>query len=156
MAAFYGKDNVQGRAEYERLRVILKEKVGGVDKVIAELKRGERKLPKNVSKRRREELRKERKYFTNQRERMDYARYQKLGLPIGSGVVEAACKTLAAQRLKLSGMSWGDGKQGILTIRSLQQSDRWDRGWSMLASAFRRDVYQVHEHGHLYSYDKAC
>jgi hypothetical protein len=155
MAAFYGKDSVRGQAEYERLRVILKDEVGGVDEVIVELKRLERKLPKKVSKTRREQLRKERKYFTNQRERMDYVRYQELGFPIGSGVVEAACKTLATQRLKLSGMSWGDGKQGILTIRSLQQSDRWERGWPLLAAAFRRDVYQVQEHGHLCCYEKA-
>jgi hypothetical protein len=149
MSAFYGKDSVRGRAEYERLRVILKDEAGGVDEVITTLRGLERKLPKTVSKTRREELRKERKYFTNQRERMDYARYQDLGLPIGSGVVEAACKTLAAQRLKLSGMSWGDGKQGILTIRSLQQSDRWGRAWPLLASAFRDDVYLVQEHGPL-------
>ncbi|MBW2737047.1 MAG: hypothetical protein JRH20_32085 [Deltaproteobacteria bacterium] len=154
MSAFYGKDSVRGRAEYERLRVILKDEVGGVNEVIAELKRFGRKMPKNASKTRSEELRKERKYFTNQRERMNYDRYQELGLPIGSGVVEAACKTIAAQRLKLSGMSWGDGKQGILTIRSLQQSDRWERGWSLLAAAFRRDVYQVQEHGHLCCYEK--
>jgi len=147
MSAFYGKDSVRGRAEYERLRVILKDEQGGVDEVIAALRGLERKLPKRVSKTRREELRKERKYFTNQRERMDYARYQELGLPIGSGVVEAACKTLAAQRLKLSGMSWGDGKQGILTIRSLQQSDRWERAWPLLASSLRYDVYQVQDHG---------
>lgn len=158
MSAFYGKDSVRGRAEYERLRVILKDEQGGVDEVIAALRGLERKLPKRVSKTRREELRKERKYFTNQRERMDYAYYQKLGLPIGSGVVEAACKTLAAQRLKLSGMSWGDGKQGILTIRSLQQSDRWERAWPLLASAFRADVYQVQFHGPVQSicrYEKA-
>jgi hypothetical protein len=156
MAVFYGKDSVRGRAEYERLRVILKDEVGGVDEVIIELRRLERKLPKKVNKTRREQLRKERKYFTNQRERMEYVRYQELGLPIGSGVVEAACKTLAAQRLKLSGMSWRDGKQGILTIRSLQQSDRWERAWPLLASAFRsEEVYQVQEHGQLRCYDKA-
>ena len=158
MSAFYGKDSVRGRAEYELLRVILKDATGGVDEVIASLRGLERKLPKKASKTRREELRKERKYFTNQRERMDYARYQELGLPIGSGVVEAACKTLAAQRLKLSGMSWGDGKQGILTIRSLQQSDRWGRAWPLLASAFRAEVYQVEDHGPVQSicrYEKA-
>ena len=94
----------------------------------------------------------------NQRERMDYAHYQELGLPIGSGVVEAACKTLAAQRLKLSGMSWGDGVQGILTIRSLQQSGRWERAWPLLASAFRVDIYQVQDHGQVRTicrYEKA-
>ncbi len=159
LSAYCGKDSVRGRAQYERLRVILKDEQGGVDEVIATLRGYERKLSKKVSKTRRKALRKERRYFVNQRQRMDYAQYQKLGLPIGSGVVEAACKTLAAQRLKLSGMSWGNGKQGILTIRSLQQSDRWDRGWSLLAAAFRHDVYQVQEHGNLRSisrYEEAC
>lgn len=150
-SAFYGKDSVRGRAEYERLRVILKDEHGGVDEVITTLRGLERKMPKKASKTRKEELRKERKYFTNQRDRMDYAHYQELGLPIGSGVVEAACKTLASQRLKLSGMSWGGGKQGILTLRSLQQSDRWERAWPMLASSFRCEVYQVQDHGHLKS-----
>lgn len=149
MSAFYGKDSVRGRAEYERLRVILKDEKGGVDEVITTLRKLKRKLPKKAGKMRREELRKELKYFTNQRVRMDYAHYQKLGLPIGSGIVEAACKTLATQRLKLSGMSWGGGKQGILTIRSLQQSNRWERAWPLLSSAFRNDVYQVQEHGPL-------
>ena len=49
---------------------------------------------------------------------MRYADYSGVGLPIGSGVVEAACKTLVTQRMKNSGMSWGtDGGQAILTMR---------------------------------------
>jgi hypothetical protein len=139
LATYYG-DTVDGRAEYERLRIILRDKPGGVDEVIAELDRLDRKLREQGHPRRRLQLAKERKYFRNQRERMDYAGYQARGLPIGSGVIEAACKTLAAQRLKRSGMNWGDGKQPILTIRSLQQSNRWERGWALLAATFRRDV----------------
>jgi hypothetical protein len=146
LAAYYG-DTVDGRAEYERLRLILRDKDGGADEVLAELDRLHRKLKGHP--RRRKLLAKERKYFRNQRARMDYARYQKLGLPIGSGVVEAACKTLAAQRLKRSGMNWGDGKQPILTIRSLQQSDRWQRGWQLLAGEFRKPVSRVVEYGPL-------
>jgi hypothetical protein len=146
LAACYG-DTVDGRAEYERLRLILRDKKGGVGEVIDELDRRHRKLRGHP--RRRKLLAKERAYFRNQKERMDYARYQELGLPIGSGVVEAACKTLAAQRLKRSGMNWGDGKQPILTIRSLQQSDRWDRGWALLASSFREEVVPVTRYGHL-------
>lgn len=141
LLACYG-DNVDGRAEYERLRLILRDKHGGVDEVIAELERWNRRLRRHP--RRREALRKERTFFRNQRDRMDYARYQELGLPIGSGVIEASCKTLAAQRLKRSGMNWGDGKQPILTIRSLQQSNRWDRGWDLLAASFRQDVMLPH------------
>lgn len=149
MAAFYGEKNVEGRAEYERLRVILRDQEGGVDVVIAELSRFVRKLGGKLSKRRRKLLKKELKYFKNQRDRMDYADYQARGLPIGSGVVEAACKTLATQRLKRSGMSWRDGKQPILTIRSLQQSNRWAPAWSLLAEHFRVEVLELRRHGHL-------
>jgi hypothetical protein len=120
-----------------------------VDDVITELHSLERKLGRKKKKRRGKLLRKERNYFENQRERMDYARYQELGFPIGSGVVEAACKTLATQRLKRSGMSWGDGKQPILTIRSLQQSDRWDRGWALVATEFKETPLVVEVRGEL-------
>ena len=62
-------------------------------------------------------------------------------LPVGSGVVEAACKTLASERLKRSGMSWREpGLQAILTLRSLLQSDRWHRAWQLLASEYRSEV----------------
>ena len=146
MSAGYG-DTVRGRAEYERLRLILRDEHGGVDEVINQLNKLDRKLYRNKHPRRRKLLAKERTYFRNQLERMDYARYQELGLPIGSGVVEAACKTLATQRLKRSGMNWGNGKQPILTIRSLQQSKRWHRAWSHIAGAFQQPVSRVREHG---------
>jgi hypothetical protein len=154
LAAYYGADSVVGRADYERLKVILKEEYGGADQVIAELLRLERKLRANKHGQTRsaKALRAERKYFENQRDRMDYARYQELGLPIGSGVVEAACKTLAAQRLKHSGMSWRDGKQPILTIRSLQQSNRWSRGWRLIAAAFQQTPLVATTHGNLKRY----
>lgn len=154
LAAYYGADNVKGRAEYERLKIILKDEHGGVNDVITELIHLERKLreKKNKHKKRGETLRKARKYFENQRGRMDYWRYQKLGLPIGSGVVEAACKTLATQRLKCSGMSWSGGKQPILTIRSLQQSNRWNRGWRLIAAEFRHTPLVVATHGRLKSF----
>jgi len=153
MSACYG-DTVRGRAEYERLRLILRDEHGGVDHVIDHLDKLDRKLYRQRHPRRREDLAKERRYFRNQRERMDYARYQELGLPIGSGIVEAACKTLATQRLKRSGMNWGAGKQPILTIRSLQQSDRWARGWSLVAAAFRRPVSQIKTYGTLRSIER--
>jgi hypothetical protein len=63
--------------------------------------------------------------------------------------VEAACKTLATQRLKRSGMSWRDGKQAMLTMRSLQQSNRWAAAWALLSAHFHGEVIEVHKHGHL-------
>jgi hypothetical protein len=46
------------------------------------------------------------RYMQTRRAYLQYAVYRRLGLPIGSGVTEAACKTLYTQRLKLSGMRW--------------------------------------------------
>jgi hypothetical protein len=149
MAAYYGEQSVAGRAEYARLRIILRDQPGGADDVIAALARLARKTRGQKNKRRRKLLNAELTYFKNQRERMDYAGYQARGLPIGSGVVEAACKTLATQRLKRSGMSWRDGKQAILTIRSLQQSNRWAAAWALLSAHFRVGVIEVRKHGHL-------
>lgn len=45
-------------------------------------------------------------YLTNNRDRVDYPRYRQLGLPIGSGEVEADCKTIVQGRCKQSGMRW--------------------------------------------------
>src|SRR5215472_6372282 len=62
-------------------------------------------------------------------------------LPIGSGVVEAACKTLVSQRLKRAGMRWRTaGGQAILTFRALCQSDRFDRAWQLLGETYKRSV----------------
>ena len=108
-----------------------------------------RKMGGKRFKRRRKLLGAELTYFKNQRERMAYADYQARGLPIGSGVVEAACKTLATQRLKRSGMSWRDGKQAILTMRSLQQSNRWTAAWALISGHFRVEVIAVRKRGHL-------
>ena len=60
--------------------------------------------------------------------------------------MEAACKTLAAQRMKLSGMRWGhDGGQAILTLRGWSQSaDRFDRAWALLAATYRAEVITLH------------
>lgn len=70
-------------------------------------------------------------YFSNQLERMDYAAMMQKGRPIGSGVTEAACKTLVNQRLCNSGMRWhSDPMDKILMARSLTYSaDRWDQFW---------------------------
>jgi hypothetical protein len=140
---------VEGCAEYERLRMILRDQLGGVDQVITELGGLVRKMGGKRFKRRRKLLGAELNYFKNQRERVAYAADQARGLPIGSGVVEAACKTLATQRLKRSGMSWRDGKPAILTIRSLQQSNRWTAVWGLLSGHFRVQVVSVRNRGHL-------
>jgi hypothetical protein len=72
------------------------------------------------------------RYFTNQAHRMDYPAYVARGWAIGSGPVEAACKTVIGQRMKGSGMRWGeDGGDSLCHLRALFKSgDRqWDAYW---------------------------
>jgi hypothetical protein len=57
---------------------------------------------------------------------LDYCQYRKDHLPIGSGVTEAACKTVFTQRLKQSGMTWKlEGGQWIVDLRVIQLSGVW-------------------------------
>ncbi len=70
-------------------------------------------------------------YFHHNRHRMDYARLANLGLPIGSGPIEAACKTVVQHRLKRSGMRWSaQGAQQVLNLRAQLCSSRWDTFWN--------------------------
>jgi hypothetical protein len=65
-------------------------------------------------------------YLRRHRRWMDYAGYRRLGLPIGSGVTEAACKTVFTQRLKRSGMRWHkESGQVIVDLRVLHLSGVW-------------------------------
>ena len=67
-------------------------------------------------------------YFEHNAHRMRYAHFKSLGMFVGSGAVEAGCKSIVAQRCKLSGMKWTvPGATGILTLRCLQASDRWEQ-----------------------------
>ena len=72
---------------------------------------------------------------------MNYAELKELGFPIGSGVMEATCKTLVAQRLKLSGQRWSvAGAQAILTPRGWDQTERFDEAFALLAATYQEPV----------------
>lgn len=136
IAAAYGDGKRKTRHRFAELREILLEDEGGVERVIASLAYLHRKHP------RRETINKELAYFRKHRDRMQYATWKARGLPIGSGLVEAACKTLVAQRLKLSGMRWSNrGAQAILTLRGWDQSERFDHGWALVAATYQREVH---------------
>jgi hypothetical protein len=138
--AIWPNDPVKSKAKFECLRTLLKEKEGGVDLVIRSLKHHLSRARGG----RQERIETELTYFRNQRPRMQYAYYLAQGWPIASGVVEAACKTLVTQRMKCSGMAWGQaGGQAILTLRSLIQSNRWKPAWALLRTAFCKPVKVV-------------
>jgi hypothetical protein len=73
-------------------------------------------------------------YFTNHRHQMDYPGFIAEGLPIGSGVTEAACKSLVKQRLCASGMRWKDkGARVVLSLRALTNTaGRWAQFWQKI------------------------
>ena len=71
-------------------------------------------------------------YFRNQVARMDYPSYEANGWYIGSGAVESACKTVVGQRLKGSGMRWGEhGSHAVCHVRALYRSEhtQWTDFW---------------------------
>lgn len=81
-------------------------------------------------------------YFVNNVERMQYGTFRQRGFFIGSGVVEAGCKTVIGSRCKQSGMFWGEpGAENILAFRCIQASRRLDEFWKdrLNAHAARND-----------------
>jgi hypothetical protein len=73
-------------------------------------------------------------YLTTHRHQMDYPAFTAAGLPIGSGVTEAACKTLVKQRLCASGMRWKTkGAKIVLSLRALTHTvGRWTQFWQKI------------------------
>lgn len=69
-------------------------------------------------------------YFASNIARMQYGTFRKAGFFIGSGVVEAGCKTVIGARCKQSGMHWGTpGAQNILALRCIHASHRLSDFW---------------------------
>ena len=66
-------------------------------------------------------------YLDKHRDHIDYAKFKELGLPIGSGIVESACKWLIQQRFKGVGMRWSeDGFNHLLHLRLAWVNGRFD------------------------------
>jgi len=112
-------------ARYEELEV------GNVEAVVAAMKRTR---PGDTAGR--EQVRKEIAYFQTNAERMRYAKFRRRGLFVGSGVVEAGCKTIMGQRLKQSGMRWTvRGANAIIALRCCQVSGGWEQFWEARAAS---------------------
>jgi hypothetical protein len=131
----YGEGSPKAHARFAEYRHVLLEADDGIEKVIRTLAYHHKRKPKC------DKLKQELEYFRRNRARMDYARLRAQNLPIGSGVVEATCKTLVSQRMKRSGQRWtNDGGQAILTFRALAQSDRFDAAWKLVSAEYQHDI----------------
>jgi hypothetical protein len=110
----------------------LKHEHGAASEILDELKSAS---SKKLSGRVRENLNAAISYFENNLGRMNYASYRKSHLSIGSGVTEAACKTVVKRRMCGSGMQWvQSGADSVLTLRALSLScGRWEQFWRNVA-----------------------
>jgi hypothetical protein len=104
---------------------------GKVEKVIEAIKR-----LSPCTEQGQETLEKEIGYFEKNKNRMRYNDFRRQGLFVGSGVVEAGCRTVIGQRLKQSGMHWTiKGANSIIALRCCLLSHRWEDFWEFRAAA---------------------
>lgn len=67
-------------------------------------------------------------YLQNNKKYMQYDYYLDKGYPIGSGVIEGACRHLVKDRMELTGMRWKtEGAQSVLDLRAVYLNDEWEK-----------------------------
>jgi hypothetical protein len=109
----------------ERLRDLLQGRVGYV---IAGLRR--RLAGGKLSGPKKKVVKSAVEYLANNREHMRYDEYLAAGYPIGSGVIEGACRHLVKDRLERAGMRWlPDGAQAMLDLRATYLNGEWEAFW---------------------------
>jgi hypothetical protein len=124
------------------LRKLLEGKVGRVIGGIRQMatKGGLRKC-------KREKLEQYLSYFADRRQYMKYDKYLAAGYPIGSGVVEGACRHLVKDRMEQTGMRWRiGGAQAVLSLRALYVNDEWEPFHADRIRAEQRNLYPYKRH----------
>ena len=128
--AIFGKQVLKATNWYEKYREQMRDETGGVEAAIQSMHYYSHKLRRKSE--RYATVRRVIRYFSKNKDKMQYCDFKRRGLPIGSGPVEAACKTVVGARLKRSGMRWSrPGGQNVLNLRIHQLSGRWDAFWNV-------------------------
>jgi hypothetical protein len=127
--ALFGAGTLTAAKWFAKMRRWLRERRHGVSQV---LRSATQYLGRcKMSKAHKAEFWKAYRYLRRHRRWMDYAGYRRRGLPIGSGVTEAACKTVFTQRFKRSGMRWHhESGQVILDLRTIYLSGIWNEAFA--------------------------
>jgi hypothetical protein len=132
--ALFGEKTEQAKAQSELWGKMLKEQPDGLEAVLREARQV---LPRRGK--RREAALDQIAYFESNDDKMRYAEYLYRGFFIGSGVVEAGCKTVIGLRLKQSGMFWGvPGAQNVLDIRCLLENRQFGLFWEEYREPLRK------------------
>ena len=131
-SAIFGRDIKSRDAWVDDWSSRLKHKQGTASRFLKELETQRANLAGKNFVERDEEIRKVIGYYKNYKSKMCYAHNFNNNLPIGSGVTEAACKTLVKQRMCVSGSRWKDvGASCVLALRTLKlTTGRWQQFWS--------------------------
>ncbi len=112
---------------------------GAIDRIWRRLRELGKSLPAHAYKKR-NAVAAALRYIRKRKDRMRYASLHARGLTVGSGDTENTV-WLMQQRVKRAGQSWQpSGLRGILAIRALVLSERWDTGWKAYAARHRTEV----------------
>lgn len=123
-----------------RIKEILLEQPRGVEAMLLHLRTWETEAAEGAP----EALSDAITYLARNAERMRYKRLRDKGLPIGSGHVEATCKTLVSTRMKRCGARWKTpGGQAVLSLRSLAKSSRWEPAMDIVLPTWVALVQEV-------------
>ena len=126
--ALFGKGNDKAQGWYDKYWAKLLEDDDGAESVLRSMDYYSRS--NRLTKSRRKILEAECRFFHRNKHRMRYASFLRRGFPIGSGLVEAACKSIVKTRLCRSGMRWSrSGGQRILDLRCYVKSGLWNEFW---------------------------
>lgn len=127
--ALFGAETNRGKQWFGKMRHWLRDRRQGAAQVLRSAMQllGRRKMTKAQK----AEFWKAYRFVRRHRRLMDYQDYRRRGMPIGSGVTEAACKTVFTQRFKRSGMRWHrDSGQVILDLRVILLSGIWEEAFA--------------------------
>jgi hypothetical protein len=128
--SLFGKQQAEAKKWYSKWRRKLKHEENAVEGLIRSI--NYHLQSKKLTGTRKAAAGRERTFFMNNRDKMNYAIYVEAGYPIGSGPVEAACKTIVKERMGRSGMRWNRKSGGkILNLRVLSKSGQWDSMWNL-------------------------
>jgi len=133
--ALFGQGTQRGQAWARKMCKLLK-KPNGASRVLHSAAALRARMGK-MSKARKDDLRRAYEYLRKRTRFLRYHEFKNLHLPIGSGVTEAACKTIYAQRMKLSGMRWSKaGAQSILNLRVAWLSGIWSDAYEYILNSY--------------------
>lgn len=139
--ALFGKSSSEAQEWYELWKRKLKHEENSVSNMLRSAKRYQqsRKRTKEAEK----QVETEMGYFKRNQSRMSYADLTRLGLPIGSGPVEAGCKMIVKTRFCRSGMRWSrEGGQNVMNLRVVQKSGQWESLWNSYQKAGSYQSFQ--------------